>query len=118
MARDILAVPISGVGVERTFNMARDVCHYRRGQLGFSTIQKVMIIKHRRRAHLDPQYEPDSLLDEPAKEDTGEEGVSSSQTMETNGVEDEVIVDGIDDDLLDDNHHVYDFVDLQEDAES
>ncbi|KAJ5110730.1 hypothetical protein N7532_001265 [Penicillium argentinense] len=30
MARDILSIPASGAGVERLFNCARDICHYRR----------------------------------------------------------------------------------------
>ena len=46
MARDTLAVPASGVGVERLFNMARDICHYRRSRLKAETISKLMIMKH------------------------------------------------------------------------
>src|SRR5438034_11705574 len=46
MARDTLAVPASGVGVERLFNMARDICHYRRSHLKAETISKLMIMKH------------------------------------------------------------------------
>ncbi|KAG0155346.1 hypothetical protein PDIDSM_921 [Penicillium digitatum] len=30
IARDILSIPASGAGVERLFNCARDICHYRR----------------------------------------------------------------------------------------
>lgn len=43
MARDILATPASGAGVERLFNCARDVCHYRRGQLKPETIRCLML---------------------------------------------------------------------------
>jgi hAT family protein len=43
MARDILSTPASGAGVERLFNCARDVCHYRRGQLKPDTIKHVML---------------------------------------------------------------------------
>ncbi|KAJ9481691.1 hypothetical protein VN97_g11775 [Penicillium thymicola] len=43
MARDILATPASGAGVERLFNYARDVCHYRRGQLKPETIRSLML---------------------------------------------------------------------------
>ncbi len=43
MARDFLAIPASGVGVERLFNSARDVCHYRRGRLLPETIHAIMI---------------------------------------------------------------------------
>jgi hypothetical protein len=43
MARDILAIPASGAGVERLFNCARDICHYRRGQLKAETIRDLML---------------------------------------------------------------------------
>lgn len=43
MARDILATPASGAGVERLFNCARDICHYRRGQLKPETIRSLML---------------------------------------------------------------------------
>lgn len=43
MARDTLATPASGAGVERLFNCARDVCHYRRGQLKPETIRSLML---------------------------------------------------------------------------
>jgi hAT family C-terminal dimerisation region len=43
LARDILSTPASGAGVERLFNCARDVCHYRRGQLKPSTIRSLML---------------------------------------------------------------------------
>ncbi|KAJ5378251.1 uncharacterized protein N7496_005660, partial [Penicillium cataractarum] len=32
-ARDVLSILVTGVGVERLFNSARDICHYRRGSL-------------------------------------------------------------------------------------
>jgi hypothetical protein len=43
LARDILSIPASGAGVERLFNCARDVCHYRRGQLKPDTIRDLML---------------------------------------------------------------------------
>jgi hAT family C-terminal dimerisation region len=43
MARDILSIPGSGAGVERLFNCARDICHYRRGQLKAETITDLML---------------------------------------------------------------------------
>ncbi|KAJ5267276.1 hypothetical protein N7478_010084 [Penicillium angulare] len=43
MARDILSIPASGAGVERLFNCARDICHYRRGQLKPSTVRALML---------------------------------------------------------------------------
>jgi hypothetical protein len=44
LARDILSVPATGAGVERLFNSARDICHYRRGSLQSSTIQDLMLL--------------------------------------------------------------------------
>jgi len=43
MARDVLSIPATGAGVERLFNSARDICHYRRGSLKSSTIQELMM---------------------------------------------------------------------------
>ncbi|RHZ45341.1 uncharacterized protein CDV56_102092 [Aspergillus thermomutatus] len=44
LARDTLSVPATGAGVERLFNSARDICHYRRGSLQSSTIQDLMLL--------------------------------------------------------------------------
>ena len=57
MARDVLAVPISTVGVERLFNMARDIYHYRRSRLKADTISKLMIMKHFDQASLEEETE-------------------------------------------------------------
>ncbi|KAL2005531.1 hypothetical protein VTN00DRAFT_2742 [Thermoascus crustaceus] len=46
MARDILSIPASGFGVERLFNVGRDVCHYRRNRLNGDTIEMIMLIKY------------------------------------------------------------------------
>lgn len=43
VARDILSIPATGAGVERLFNSARDICHYRRGSLKATTIQDLMM---------------------------------------------------------------------------
>jgi hypothetical protein len=45
MAKDILSIPASGVGVERLFNTARDVCFYRRNRLNPTTIEMIMQLK-------------------------------------------------------------------------
>jgi len=42
-ARDVLCLPATGAGVERLFNSARDICHYRRGSLNATTIQDLMM---------------------------------------------------------------------------
>lgn len=43
LARDVLTTPASGSGVERLFNSARDICHYRRGSLKPQTIKELML---------------------------------------------------------------------------
>lgn len=39
----MLSIPATGAGVERMFNYARDICHYRRGSLNSMTIQNLMM---------------------------------------------------------------------------
>lgn len=43
LARDVLTTPATGSGVERLFNSARDICHYRRGSLKPKTIRDLMM---------------------------------------------------------------------------
>ena len=43
LARDVLSIPASGAGVERLFNSARDICHYRRGSLQPRMISDLMM---------------------------------------------------------------------------
>jgi len=43
LARDVLTTPATGSGVERLFNSARDICHYRRGSLKSTTIRDLMM---------------------------------------------------------------------------
>jgi len=45
LARDIFSIPATGVGVERLFNSARDICYYRRGSLSSTTIQDLMMFR-------------------------------------------------------------------------
>jgi hypothetical protein len=45
MAKDVLAVPIAGVGVERIFSAARRICGYQRHRLSATTIWKLMIVQ-------------------------------------------------------------------------
>jgi hypothetical protein len=45
MARDFLAIPVAGVGVERVFSACRDVVTYRRSRLLGKTIDDIMICK-------------------------------------------------------------------------
>ena len=43
IARDILSIPATGASVERLFNSARDICHYRRGSLSSETISALIL---------------------------------------------------------------------------
>lgn len=45
LARDVLSIPITGSGIKRLFNTARDVCHYHRGSLNATTIQELMLYR-------------------------------------------------------------------------
>lgn len=38
-----MSIPATGAGVERLFNSARDICHYRRGSLQPKTIRDIML---------------------------------------------------------------------------
>ena len=49
MARDILPIQVSSIGVERIFNIGRDICNYRRGRLSPDTISQLMFVKLRDR---------------------------------------------------------------------
>jgi hypothetical protein len=62
LARDILAIPATGAGVERLFNTARDICHYRRGRLNATTIQELMM--YLCTSKFDVEEEQSSLLRE------------------------------------------------------
>jgi hypothetical protein len=46
MAKDILAVSISSVGVKRLFSTARQICSYARNRFRPETIGKMMVVKH------------------------------------------------------------------------
>ena len=111
MAKDVLAISIAGVGVERTFNMARDVCHYRRGQLNSESVKQAMIIKHHQRAHWSPLYDSvASTLDKQQSDDIS----GCEQVIE---VEEEALdaVDESDEEAS--SSHQFDFLD-DEDLQS
>ncbi|KAJ5672840.1 hypothetical protein N7507_001967 [Penicillium longicatenatum] len=56
LARDILSIPATGAGVERLFNSARDICHYRRGSLKSSTIQDLMMFMFTSRFEIEDSH--------------------------------------------------------------
>lgn len=91
MARDILAIPLSGVGVERVFNMARDVCHYRRSRLHANSIQKIMLIKHG-----DQDNMLDKILD--SAEELGKEVLKEDDEDDARTLKEEVAPYQIDED--------------------
>jgi predicted HTH transcriptional regulator len=62
LARDILTIPASGSGVERLFNSARDICHYRRGSLKPKTIKELMLFMCTTK--FDMESEQLSMMDE------------------------------------------------------
>lgn len=103
IARDVFSIPATGAGVERLFNSARDICHYRRGSLHATTVQAIMMFRclskfdiededeatreatitqdekftaeEQREAQL-PQHYPDPISDD---EESGDEGSSDRE---------------------------------------
>lgn len=57
MALDFLSVPVSGVGPENLFSVARDVCHYRRNRLSDHTIEAIMVQLCADRSVIDEEYQ-------------------------------------------------------------
>jgi hAT family C-terminal dimerisation region len=57
IAKDFLAIPVSGVGVESLFSIGRDVCHYRRSRLSADTIEAAMIQLMSDRGAINREYE-------------------------------------------------------------
>ena len=93
MARDVLAAPISSVGVERVFNIARDIISYRRGRLNPGTIRKLIISKHylqRQRKSLTTQ------------QSTEEDEIERELSL-TASIEEDQIVEGIEDSCTSDD---------------
>jgi len=81
MAKDILAIPLAGVGVERVFNLGRDTCNYRRGHLHGETIKKIMIVKH---AHQKDMVDEILLSEMELKKEAMDDDKESSETEEDN----------------------------------
>jgi hypothetical protein len=57
MARNYLAVPATGVGVEHAFNVARNICGYRRSRLRPETIKASMMLKMHDNIELESEME-------------------------------------------------------------
>jgi hypothetical protein len=95
MAREFLAIPASGVGVERLFNQARDICTYRRHSLKPETLRLLVMLMCMDSFNLKEEYR---------------------LTREANDLEDawEVISDDDDDLNNEDNMSVYAISDMDE----
>jgi hAT family dimerisation domain. len=110
LARDILSIPATGAGVERLFNTARDICHYRRGRMKSETIQELMMYLCTSRFELEVQEakelerffsldEIEALREEKDERPEDVEIESISDTEEQTGVSENLIdVDHDDDD--------------------
>jgi hypothetical protein len=55
VARDIFSILATSASVERLFNSARDVCHYRRGRLNPTTIQDLMLYSYTTRFEMEEE---------------------------------------------------------------
>ena len=100
MARDFLAVPASGVGVENIFSTARDVCHYRRNRLAPETIEAIMIQMSADRFELKREYTVLEDDDNDEQKDVGYEDLNVE--LEVNYISDEEDLGGFEDDDGDD----------------
>lgn len=55
VAKDILSVPITGVGVERVFNVTKDIINDRRHRLNAETIRKLTMMRDQYQRTLDTE---------------------------------------------------------------
>jgi hAT family C-terminal dimerisation region len=62
MVRDVLAVPIASVGVERIFSHARDVVTYRRNRLKATTLKDILMVRSYEAKQLDQELLPPEEL--------------------------------------------------------
>lgn len=82
VARDVFSIPASGAGVERLFNSARDVCHYRRGRLNRSTIQDLMLFSCTTKFEIEEEQ-----LELARKMGVHDEGETDDTSPETDNIE-------------------------------
>lgn len=90
MAQDFLAIATTGVGVERLFNSARDICTYRRGRLHADTINGLMLQLTTDQFRLKEEYR---VLNDDEEEDTK---ARVHEEVELDGDECDYISDGSD----------------------
>ncbi|KAJ5397257.1 hypothetical protein N7509_005370 [Penicillium cosmopolitanum] len=46
LVKDFLAAPVTGIGVERLFNLARNICYYQRSSLNPTIIQDFIMLNY------------------------------------------------------------------------
>jgi hypothetical protein len=100
LARDLLSVPATGAGVERLFNSARDICHYRRGSLNETTIQDLMMYMCSEKFTLESQQS--SLLDHRMAEGEDQENLEENEANKETEDENAAISDIDESDLVED----------------
>ena len=62
MVRDVLAVPVASVRVERIFSRARDVVTYRRNRLKATTLKDILVVRLFEAKQLDSETPPTEEL--------------------------------------------------------
>lgn len=106
VAKDILSVPITGVGVERVFNVTKDIINDRRHRLNAETIRRLTIMRDRYQQTLSPEQmdgadisvegsnltQPDDLYTLPPGE--GSLSTEDSHSSPTNESDVEDLLDG------------------------
>lgn len=100
LARDLLSVPATGAGVERLFNSARDICHYRRGSLNETTVQDLMMYMCSEKFTLESQQP--SVLDHRRAEGEDQERLEENEANRETEDENEPISDVDESDLVED----------------
>jgi hypothetical protein len=89
-ARDILCIPAGSVGVERTLNVARDVCHYRRGRLAPETIRAIMLTRHYEKA-IQEDGDGDRVVEETiVSDELTTEQVAQEEALRSLEIEEEI----------------------------
>jgi hypothetical protein len=90
LPRDLLSVPATGTGVERLFNSARDICHYRQGSLHEATIQDLMMYMCSEKLTL--EGEQITRLEKPMESES-QEALEDYEALKANKVDAEPISD-------------------------
>jgi hypothetical protein len=85
MARDYLAIPAAGVGVERLFNKARDICSYRRHHLKAGTIRLLIMLMCIDQFNLQEDYRSADPIED-LEEDREEDDIDSDGEHSVHGL--------------------------------